>query len=218
MAACEPMAGPEPDDLSATADGCVAALAPLLDRDWDVAAGDLEWTCRQTIEHVCGLAYAPLLAARATDFRPLVLTVATGAPIDDLLHTMHVMARVLAEVARAAPSSTRAYHVAGMADPSGFVAMGMDELLVHSADIAAGLGAPYAPDERLVTLVLERLFPWAPDGVDPWTALRWANGRLDLPGAPSPGESWVWHCAPLEEWDGTIPRWDPVARRKAAPR
>lgn len=210
------MEGPQPDDLIATADGCAAVLAPLLDRDWDGPAGDLGWTCRQTIEHVCGLAYAPLLAARATSFRPLALTVAPGAPLDDLLWTVQVMARILAEVARAAPPSTRAYHVAGMADPSGFVAMEMDELLVHTADITTGLGVPYLPDERLVSLVLERLFPWAPTDADPWTALQWANGRIDLPGRPSPGKSWVWHCAPLEEWDGTVPVWDPVAGRTVA--
>ena len=217
MAACATVTGPRPDDLIAAADGCAAALAPLLDQDWDVPAGDLDWTCRQTIEHVCALAYGPLLAARATSFEPLALTVAPGAPLDALLRTMSTMARVLAEVARAAPPSARAYHVAGMADPSGFLAMGMDELLVHTADITTGLGAPYTPDERLVTVVLERLFPWAPGDPDPWTALQWANGRLGLPGRPSPGASWVWHCAPLEEWDGTVPEWDPVAGRKVPP-
>jgi hypothetical protein len=94
----------------------------------------------------------------------------------------------------------------------------MDELLVHTADITAGLGVPFTPERRLVTLVLDRLFPWWPRDVEPWTALLWANGRTDLPGRPSLGETWVWHCAPLEEWDGTVPEWDPVAGRKAAPR
>ncbi|MCI3949753.1 MAG: acetyltransferase, partial [Acidimicrobiales bacterium] len=129
------MTSPEPDDLIATVDGCVAVLRPLLDRDWDVPAGGLDWTCRETLEHVCGLAYAPVLATRAAAFRPLALAVAPGAPLGDLLWTVEVMSRILAEVARAAPSSARAYHVAGTADPSGFVAMGMDELLVHAADI-----------------------------------------------------------------------------------
>ena len=213
------MTGPEPDDLMATAEACTAALAPLLDRDWDVPVPGLDWTCRQTLEHVCGLAYAPVLATRATSFRPLALAVTPEAPLDGLLRTADAMARVLAEVARAAPSSARAYHPAGAADPSGFVAMEMDELLVHTADITTGLGVPFSADRRLVTLVLDRLFPWWPRDVEPWTALLWANGRVGLPGRPSLGASWVWHCAPLEEWDGTVPEWDPVTgRRKAAPR
>ena len=211
------MTSPEPDDLIATVNGCVAVLRPLLDRDWDVPAGGLDWTCRETLEHVCGLAYAPVLATRAAAFRPLALAVAPGAPLGDLLWTVEVMSRILAEVARAAPSSARAYHVAGTADPSGFVAMGMDELLVHAADITDGLGARSTPDERLVTLVLDRLFPWWPRDAEPWTALLWANGRADLPGRPSLGAAWVWHCAPLDEWDGTVPRWDPAAGRMAAP-
>ncbi len=207
------MTGPGPDDLIATADACVAVLGPLLDEDWDVPAGALDWTCRETLEHVCGLAYAPVLATRAASFRPLALAVASGAPLGDLLWTAEVMARILAEVARAAPASARAYHAAGRADPSGFVAMGMDELLVHTADIADGLGARSTPDERLVTLVLDRLFPWWPRDAEPLTALLWANGRRDLPGRPSLGAAWVWHCAPLDEWSGTVPRWDPVAGR-----
>jgi hypothetical protein len=94
--------------------------------------------------------------------------------------------------------------------------MGMDELLVHTADIATGLGAAFTPDEEPVRLVLDRLFPWWPRGEEPWPALLWANGRLDLPGRPSLGAAWVWHCAPVEEWDGTLPRWDPVAGRPVA--
>jgi pilus assembly protein CpaC len=43
-----------------------------------------------------------------------------------------------------------------------------------------------------------------------------ANGRISLPGHPSPGANWSWHCAPLDEWDGTIPQWDPVANRQRA--
>jgi hypothetical protein len=182
-----------------------------------VPAGDLEWTCRETLEHVCGLAYAPVLATRATSFRPLALAVVPGAPLDDLLWTMRASARVLAEVARAAPAGVRAYHPAGMADPTGFVAMGMDEVLVHTADITTGLGVEWAPDEAAVGLVLDRLFPWWPRDADPWSALLWANGRRDLPGRPSPGAEWLWHCAPLDEWDGTVPRWDPVRGRRGTP-
>jgi len=209
---------PGPDDLVATAERCAEALRPLQNHDWDARAGDLEWTCRETLEHVCTLGYASVLATRATSFRPLALTVAPGAPLDDLLWTMEVMARVLAEVARAAPPTTRAYHPAGMADTGGFVAMGMDELLLHTDDIVSGLGACFLPDDELVRLVLDRLFPWWPREVEPWSALRWVNGRLHLPGRPSLGAEWVWHCAPLEEWDGKVPRWDPREGRLAEPR
>jgi len=191
----------------------VAALARLTTEDWSVPAANVDWTCRETLEHICSLGYGPQLAARAQSFRPLALTVASGAPLDDLLWTMRVMSLILAEVARATPPEARAYHPAGMADASGFVAMGMDELLVHTHDIATGLGAAFDPDDALVRVVLDRLFPWWPRSDEPWPALLWANGRGSLGGAPAVGAAWLWHCAPLDEWDGTVPCWDPVEGR-----
>jgi hypothetical protein len=51
----------------------------------------------------------------------------------------------------------------------------------------------------------------------------WANGRRDLPDKERLGPDWAWHCAPLDEWDGKVPRddanppnryeWDNDARR-----
>lgn len=103
------------------------------------------------------------------------------------------------------PATARGFHPFGTADPSGFAAMACDELLVHTDDAARGLGLAFEPDPTRCERTLRRLFPWAPDDVDPWTALRWANGRLALPGRPRL-ERWRWHCAPLEEWDGRSPR------------
>lgn len=196
---------PGPDDLIRTADFCYEALAPFSDADWERPAGGLDWSCRQTLEHLCGLAYSSQLATRAAAFTPLALQVRPGAPIGQLLLTMRTAARVLAEVARAAPASARAFHPAGMADASGWVAMGMDEILVHGHDIATGLAVPFVIDSDLARLVLDRLFPWWPSGDDAAEALLWANGRQDLPGRPRQGATWLWHCAPLPEWDGNIP-------------
>jgi hypothetical protein len=103
-----------------------------------------------------------------------------------------------------------------MADPSGFIAMMADELVIHTHDIATALGADYRPDSFVTRALLDRLFPWWPRDADPWEALLWAHGRTDLPGHPSPGPDWLWHCAPVDEWDGTVPEWDPVTRSKRA--
>jgi hypothetical protein len=201
------------DDLIAVVESCFSELEGLTDRDWTARAGPLEWTCRETLEHLATLAYGAQLAARARTFKPLALSVTPGASIGQLLWTMKVLGLQLAEVARAAPPTVRAFHPAGMADPSGFVAMGMDELLVHTHDIATGLGVPFKPDDGMARLVLNRLFPWWPQGAAPWAALLWANGRAALPGHDNPGAAWLWHCAPVEDWDGTVPRWDPAGGR-----
>lgn len=119
---------------------------------------------------------------------------------------MKVNASILEHVIRAAPQGVRAFHSAGMADASGFAAMGCDEILIHTADIAAGFGISFKPPDDLCGRVLARLFPWAPADVGGWDALRWANGRLALPEMGPQDENWRWHCAPLSEWDGQIAR------------
>jgi len=205
---------PTPDDLVAATDLCAEALTGLTSSDWSTPAADTDWTCRETLEHLCSLAYAHQLATRAQRFHPVAIGVRPNAPIDDLVWTMRVLMLVLAEVARAAPPDTRAFHPAGMADPSAWVAMGMDEVLVHTRDITTALAVDFAPPPDLARAILDRLFPWWPRNVEPWPALLWANGRISLPGHPSPGANWSWHCAPLAEWDGTIPQWDPIANRR----
>jgi uncharacterized protein (TIGR03083 family) len=206
---------PSPTDLVAATEQCSAALRSLASEDWSARAAGTDWTCRQTLEHLCSLAFAHQLSTRARGFRPVAVAVVTDAPLDDLVWTMHVLMSVLADVARAAPADARAFHPAGMADTGGWIAMGIDELLVHTHDIAAGLGAGFDAPPGLARAVLDRLFPWWPRDIDPWAAMLWANGRSSLPGHPNPGATWLWQCAPLDEWDGTVPRWDPVANRRS---
>jgi hypothetical protein len=202
---------PTPDDLLAAAQMCSERLLELRDRDWETQVVGLDWSCRQTLEHVASLAYGPVLATRARGFRPLAWIVRDGAPVEELVWTAHTLATVLAEVARAAPSGARAFHPAGMADASGFVAMGIDELLVHTHDIVTALGGTFRPPDRLTAAVLDRLFPWWPRHEPLWEALLWANGRAPLEGEADLGSSWLWHCAPIDEWDGRVPVWDPIS-------
>jgi hypothetical protein len=54
------------DDLDATVAAAIAVLGGALDRDWDVPAAGLTWTCRSTLEHV-----ADDLFAYAGRSRPL---------------------------------------------------------------------------------------------------------------------------------------------------
>jgi len=195
-----------PDDLLTAATVSRAALEPALDRDWSVRAGDLEWSCRRTLDHTLGalILYASMLATRSPELRPRPHVGTGDEPIAVALAMVETAAAILGEVARAAPPEARAFHWNGMADASGFVAMGCEEILVHSSDIAQGFGLTFRPPTDLVGRVCARLFPWAPTDVDPWDALRWAAGRTALPAYPRLGSDWGWHCAPLAEWDGTI--------------
>jgi hypothetical protein len=195
-----------PNDLLTAAAVSRTALEPAHDQDWQVRAGDLEWSCRYTLKHMLNALnfYAGMLATRSPALRETGGIDTSDIAVADALTMVETMAAILAEVVRAAPPEARSFHWNGMADPSGFVALGCEEILMHSADIAQGLGLPFGPPTDLASRVCARLFPWAPTDVDPWDALRWAAGRTALPAYPRLGADWGLHCAPLVEWDGTI--------------
>jgi hypothetical protein len=174
---------------------------------WDEPAGQLEWSCRYTATHIVDAIfwYSGNLAARTTTETggPDLDVTATPVMILDGLRTSSA---VLATVAGAADDEARGWHGEGMSDRWGFIAMGCDEALVHGYDVALGLGVAFTPPIDVAERTLRRLFPWAPEDVDPWEALLWANGRAALGDRP-PEVDWLWHCAPLTEWDGQIRRW-----------
>jgi SAM-dependent methyltransferase len=195
-----------PDDLRAAAAACNEALTPTLHDNWSVRAGDLEWDCRRTLNHINDALfnYIRHFGSRATRRLPAFREQFPYAPLGDLLDLTVALAAALAEIVKAAPPEARGFHVLGRADASGFIAMGCTEILIHTDDIAQGLHRAFTPPEELCGRVARRLFPWAPTDVNGWSALRWASGRAALPGHPRLGPDWAWHCAPLEEWDGTI--------------
>jgi uncharacterized protein (TIGR03083 family) len=198
----------DPDDLLLAAGVAVECLAAAPPDDWEVPAGSLSWTCRSTLDHTVDTLfwYSVQLASGAQRALPSPRRGDPTGTVPFLLTTLRSSAAVLAAVVRAADPSVRAFHPVGMADPEGFTAMGCDEILVHADDIARGLGVTFEPPSDLCTAVLERLFPWAPADDDPFAELLWANGRVALADRPRLTPDWSWHCAPLDEWDGTIPR------------
>ncbi len=166
----------------------------------------------QTADHLvdCLLFYAVHLARRADREVSQVRDGPYDEPPRNLLGACTGAAAILAGVCTSADATVRAYHPAGMADAEGFAAMGCDEILMHTFDIAAGIGVESTPPPGIAELagrVVRRLFPWAPAGAEPWPALLWANGRGDLPGVDRLGADWSWLCAPLTDWDGTRRIW-----------
>lgn len=190
------------DDLD-RATACVAAcLGSVAGADWSRPAGGLDWDCRHTAEHLADtlLSYAAQVVSRPADrFVRLAAVVEPDASPAELVECVTCAAGLLALAVRATPAGVRAFHPSGQADPAGFAAMGVAEVLLHGEDIAAGLGTAVDPPRPVCARVVARLFPdVAPGlaGVDPWAALRWCVGRAELPGRPR-RRTWQWRGAPI---------------------
>ncbi len=187
-------------------------LAPVVARDWRVPAGDLDWDCWETIEHIADDLFA--YAGRFGPRRPPVTSLVPfgwehrrpGGPAlaicalpaggqAGLLQVLESCGGLLAAIVEVTPPDVRAYHVYGASDPAGFAAMGVVETLVHMSDVAAGLGLAWEPPQGLCDRALGRLFPDAPAGGDRWRALLWATGRIALPDRERL-TSWRWHGTP----------------------
>ena len=198
----------EPRHLIEAAGVARETLAPAADRDWSAKAGTLDWDCRATLDHMVNapLFHGTNLAMRSKQRLNSVRAGNPTASVSDLIASMEHSATILARVASATPPNERGFHPAGMADAQGFVALSSNELLLHTHDIATGLGLTFEAPAELSGLVLRRLFPWAPSDLEPWAALLWLTSRGSLPGRPDGGGDWMSHPAPLSEWDGAIPR------------
>lgn len=185
---------------------CVDFLGLHMDADWSLPVPDLEMSVIEVVAHtaVGCLWYAIDLAAGGVDLEPVDHQVKTDGENRDVAATLRTHATVVAAVIDAAPATARGFHPMGTADPSGFAAMACDEMLIHTDDVARGLAVPFEPPSRLVEPVLRRLFPWVEARDEPWLRLLWANGRIAFDGQPRLSD-WAWHCAPLSDWDGTIP-------------
>ncbi|MEU6077031.1 hypothetical protein [Micromonospora sp. NPDC047074] len=182
----------------------VASLQPAIGLDWSVRAGELEWDCWHTAEHIgdCLMSFAGQLVARPEKrFVCFMANADKDASPEQVLEFAEAGGRILAATVRASGPEVRAYHPTGQADPEGFAALGCVEMLLHGADIAQGLGLAIDPPREVCARVLARLAPETAQElstVDPWAALRWSTGRIELPGRPRLRE-WHLRSAPLGE-------------------
>jgi hypothetical protein len=212
------------DDVRHAAASFAGLLVADAARDWSARAGGLMWSVSEVAAHVadvCGF-YAVHLALRTPRRMRFDVALHPSASAADQANTIVGLAAHLAQVIDSAPPDARAWHHWGMSDTAGFAAMACDELLVHASDIAEGWSQPFEPDRGVCARILARLFPWAPSTADPWDGLRWANGRIALPGHLQLSDDWSWHSAPLTEWDGQRPTsaeapdvyaWNPTTQR-----
>ena len=181
--------------IDATAHDCVQVLGKLPEEDFSRRAHGLEWSCRTTLDHVVEglLGYTALLATGAEHrWTSLLGTLRPGLPLEHCLEGVATTAALLSRVVATSGPDARAWHPWGTSDASGFAAMGITELAMHTYDITRAHGVEWRPEH--CAPVVERLFPDAPKYSDPVALLLWCTGRGELPGVPR-RESWQWHGA-----------------------
>ncbi|WP_326645426.1 hypothetical protein OG884_13105 [Streptosporangium sp. NBC_01755] len=200
------------DDLDLAVQRAVGVLREAPPVAWDGKAGSLEWDCWETVEHLSDdlFSYASRLGLRTPPVESRVPFVRErrrpqgpsntihadrAAGPAGLLQVLEASGALLVAMVRTASPEVRAYHVHGTSDPEGFAAMGIVETLVHTHDLAEGLGLAWTPPADLCSRVLARLFPDAPTSTAPWPTLLWATGRAELPGRPRL-TTWRWYGAP----------------------
>jgi hypothetical protein len=200
------------DDVDQAVQLAVAALREAPPAAWDGKAGSLEWDCWETVEHLSDdlFAYAAQIGPRTPPLdrevpfawerrRPggpaNAIHADRAAGATGLLQVLEASGALLVAMVRTTPATIRAHHSYGVSDPEGFAAMGVVETLVHTHDLAEGLGFAWDPPADLCSRVLTRLFPDAPEDSARWPTLLWATGRAELPGHPRL-TSWRWYGAP----------------------
>lgn len=184
------------DQVEEAVTSSLRLLRTATDRDWTaVPAAGLEWDCRRTVAHVADalVKYAVNLTARSTAPVPLAAAVKEDADNEGLLRVVEAAAGLLVTAVRAAPRSARGFHPYPFrsADRDGYAAMGVAEILLHTHDVAGGLGLAHEPPAGPCRFVLERIFPHVRPDANPWRTLLWATGRAALPGR-EPVAEWRW--------------------------
>lgn len=183
------------DDLEKVAEVVAAGWRSARDRDWSVPAGALEWSCRQTADHLVDCVSAPafFLASRRTDRYPAGgWSPGIEATPDDYADGLEMAARLMAAVVRGTPDDARAILFQRpeplVRGPVDFVPRSALELVLHAHDVAAALGIALDPPAGAVARLIEHTAPWpmwtmgggwsAPaSSDDPWRELLRAAGR-----------------------------------------
>lgn len=196
----------DPGDLIEAGKIGRAALEAVADADWDRRATDLEWSCRDTVNHMLDslLLFAARVAVLETRHTEGPRNGDPSNPAGHLAYLAEPCSAILAQTVSLMPSGARAFHPSGMADADGFLAMGVLEVFVHTQDVVSSLGGSFEPPPDHCDGVVDRIFPWVDLQASAWERLLWASGRVALPGHPRQDDDWWIHPAPLAEWDGTV--------------
>jgi len=162
----------------------------------------LDWTSREVVDHLCNTLafYANHAVQEARAHQPRLRSLGDRALSDaDMAETVRTWTRLLALVIASKQGDWRGWHPLGMTDGEGFIALACNELLIHSHDVAAAHGQPFAGAEKFCGRLLHRLFPNDAEEIDNhggWAVLLYVNGRQGLGRGIPRKAAWRSHPSP----------------------
>ena len=173
--------------FSAVTELAVTGLTSVVDGDWSVPAGTLDWDCWHTLDHLvdCVFSYTLQLAGRAHDgwLALQELHAVPGATPLQLIEAFGAVSEAFVAVVRAAPADVTASDGIHELDIPDWVARATFEVLLHAHDVLTGLDGRFEPALELCAATLASPALWAIDraraanAVDAWDALLVASGR-----------------------------------------
>lgn len=175
------------DEYAQVLEGVQRELSGVVERDWSLRAGALEWTCWQTVDHMvdCLFSYAMQVAGRVqTGFLPFEeLHADSQAANGDLLAGLGAVGQIFHDVvSRAEPGTTASDGLIPL-DVGDWCARAAYELALHAYDVATGLGVAWALPSGLCCAITASPALWMFDRVvaerepDPWRRLVIGSGR-----------------------------------------
>jgi hypothetical protein len=175
------------DEFAAVSSLTHEHLAQVVDRDWSVRAGTLDWNCSQTADHMvdCVFSYAMQLAARASSgFLPFheLHALPEATPLD-LVQGLRAVAEIFVAVLRCVPEDAVSSDGVLELEVNDWAKRGGYEVLLHTHDVLTGLSAVFVPPAEMCAWILGSQALWMLDrtraemGDDPWAALLLGSGR-----------------------------------------
>jgi hypothetical protein len=162
-------------------------LGERIGLDWSLPAASLEWSCRHTIDHMVDGVFSCSfqLASRARKgFLPFNELHATSeASASELVTGLAAVGELLTALLRSVPSDAEASDGVLMLNADDWAARAAYELLVHTHDIARGLGSRFDPPFSVCSWVMSSSKLWildresAAEASNPWEALLIGSGR-----------------------------------------
>jgi len=174
-------------ELVGTLDAAFSALEQVVDQDWALLAGSLEWTCWQTIDHTidCVHSFALQIGAEAdSGFLPFAPMRAekTASPAD-LLKGLRGVSALLVAIARESPQDRTTSDGIVSLNIADWRARTAYEVALHTYDVVTGLNRSFSLSDELAASIIESEALWMLDrsqiqGISgSWKGLLQGSGR-----------------------------------------